>query len=251
VIDWFTALVTAMLLALGGTPPTTAPTAAPTAAPPAAPDATRTAASRVVLDGVRVALPAGGRQVVTVNHTTRSRARVTLWQGTDTGWQRVARSARGHIGYGGLSRPRHRHQGSGATPLGSYRLLWSFGTQAAEPGWRLTHRTIAPGDYWVQDNRSAYYNRYRNKAEGGFRWQLPQRAYNSSELLTDFGRQYEYSIVMSFNYDEQVRRRGAGIFLHVNGGGPTSGCVSATRSFLRTTLATLDPAQQPVIAIGR
>jgi L,D-peptidoglycan transpeptidase YkuD (ErfK/YbiS/YcfS/YnhG family) len=56
---------------------------------------------------------------------------------------------------------------------------------------------------------------------------------------------------MSYNYDEQVRRRGAGIFLHVNGGGPTSGCVSATRSFLRTTLATLDPAQQPVIAIGR
>jgi L,D-peptidoglycan transpeptidase YkuD (ErfK/YbiS/YcfS/YnhG family) len=103
----------------------------------------------------------------------------------------------------------------------------------------------------VQDNRSAYYNRYRNKAQGGFRWWLPTRDRNSSELLTDFEREYEYAVVTSFNYRAQVRQRGAGIFLHVNGRGPTAGCVSAPRRFLLTTLATLDPAQRPVIAIGR
>jgi L,D-peptidoglycan transpeptidase YkuD (ErfK/YbiS/YcfS/YnhG family) len=248
VIDWFAALMTSLLLAVSGATPTAIPTAAPDGARLAP---TPTARMQLVLDGVPVRAPAGTRQVVTVNHTSGTHARVVLWQQDGGGWQRLARSTRAHIGYGGLVRPRHRHQGSGTTPLGTYRLLSSFGTHPAEPGWRVTHRTIAPGDYWVQDNRSAYYNRYRNKAEGGFRWQLPQRDYNSSELLTDFGRQYEYSIVMSFNYDEQVRRRGAGIFLHVNGGGPTSGCVSAPRSFLRTTLATLDPAQQPVVAIGR
>ncbi|MBW8751150.1 MAG: hypothetical protein JF565_06945 [Propionibacteriales bacterium] len=240
-MSWLGPLLVAMVLALGGTPPATnAPTTN-----------ARTTATHVVLDGVRVALPAGSDQVVTVNHTTGTHARVTLWQRGAAGWQRLAQSARGHIGYGGLVRPRHRHQGTGTTPLGSYRLLWSFGTQPAEAGWRMSHRTIQPGDYWVEDNRSAYYNRYRNKAEGGFRWGLPESNFNSSELLSAFPQQYEYSIVTSYNYDAPVRRRGAGIFLHVNGPGPTAGCVSAPRWFLRTTLATLDPARIPVIAIGR
>ena len=242
-MSWLGPLVVAMMLAFGGT-------ATPAASPTATPDS-RVAATSVVLDGVRVAVPAGGSQVVTVNHTRGSRARVTLWQRDAAGWERLARSTSGHIGYGGLVRPRHRHQGAGTTPLGSYRLLSSFGTHPAEPGARLGHRTIAPGDYWVEDNRSAYYNRYRNKAEGGFRWWLPNKDFNSSELLTDFSTQYEYAIVTGYNYRAQVRRRGAGIFLHVNGRGATAGCVSAPRWFLRTTLATLDPVRLPVIAIGR
>ena len=60
-----------------------------------------------------------------------------------------------------------RKQGTGTTPLGSYRLLSSFGThaRAAELGPAPTARS-GPGDYWVQDNQSRYYNRYRNKAAG-------------------------------------------------------------------------------------
>jgi L,D-peptidoglycan transpeptidase YkuD (ErfK/YbiS/YcfS/YnhG family) len=209
------------------------------------------ASTRIVLDGVSVALPTGARQVVTVNHTYGYHARVTLWQRKSGGWQVLTRTRAGRIGYGGLVRPRLREQGSGTTPLGTYRLLWSFGTHPRASSWDLAHRQIQAGDYWVQDNRSAYYNRYRNKAEGGFRWDLPESNLNSSELLSAFPKQYEYSIVTSYNYDAPVRRRGAGIFLHVNGRGPTAGCVSAPRWFLRTTLATLDPARIPVIAIGR
>ena len=243
--DWFASLVAALLLAVGGAP-------APASLPAPGTEGSRvTQATHLVLDHVPVALPAGGGQVVTVNHTSGSRARVSLWQLAGDGWQLVARSRAGHIGYGGLVAPDRRKQATGTTPLGTYDLLWSFGTHPADPGWRLAHRRIAPGDYWVEDNRSAYYNRYRNKAEGGFRWALPQSSPNSSELLTDFPRQYEYSIVISFNYDAPVRHRGAGIFLHVNGRGATAGCASAPRWFLRTTLAALDPAQHPVIAIGR
>ena len=54
----------------------------------------------------------------------------------------------------------------------------------------------------------------------------------------------------SFNR-RQVRHRGAGIFLHVNGRGATAGCVSVPRSFMRSAMARLDPARVPVIAIGR
>jgi len=235
------ALVAATLIAVG-VPATT----------PDAPVAGRAATStRITLSGVHVTLPAGSRQVVTVNHTRGARARVALWEADATGWHRVARSRAGHIGYGGLVRASLRKQNTGTTPLGTFRLLSTFGTHPRAAGWRLEHQQIQAGDYWVQDNRSAYYNRYRNKSEGGFRWWLPQSDPNSSERLADFPTQYEYSIVTSFNYAKQVRHRGSGIFLHVNGGGPTAGCVSAPRWFLVRAMVDLDPGLRPVIAIGR
>ena len=57
-------------------------------------------------------------------------------------------------------------------------------------------------------------------------------------------------MVTDFNV-EQVRHRGSGIFLHVNGRGPTAGCVSAPRRFVRAVVPLLDPARVPVIGIGR
>jgi L,D-peptidoglycan transpeptidase YkuD (ErfK/YbiS/YcfS/YnhG family) len=205
----------------------------------------------VVLDGVRVWLPDGGRQVVTVNHTSGTRARVALWRQEGGTWRLLGRTTAGRIGYGGLVAARLRRQATGTTPLGTFRLLSAFGTHVPAAGWDLPYRTIRSGDYWVEDNASAYYNRYRNKAEGGFRWSLPSSDDNSSERLSDFALQYEYAIVTGFNYAAQVRHRGAGIFLHVNGSGATAGCVSAPRWFLRRAFAALDPAQRPVIAIGR
>ena len=214
---------------------------------------TSSAATRTVftLDGVTVRAPAGSRQVVTVNHGTGHHARVVLWQHDGSGWRALARAGDGRIGYGGLVVPRLRKQATGTTPMGTFRLPWAFGTHPAAVAWKLDYRTIQHGDYWVEDNASAYYNRYRNKAEGGFRWWLPTSDNNSSERLRDFPTQYEYSVVIGFNYDNPVRHRGAGIFLHVNGRGATAGCVSAPRWFLRRTMAVLDPALQPVIAIGR
>jgi L,D-peptidoglycan transpeptidase YkuD (ErfK/YbiS/YcfS/YnhG family) len=102
----------------------------------------------------------------------------------------------------------------------------------------------------VQDNGSEHYNRLRNQRQGGFRWWLPASDPNSSERLTDYRRQYEWSIVTDFNV-EQVRHKGAGIFLHVNGRGATAGCVSAPRRFIRALVRLLDPARVPVIGISR
>jgi L,D-peptidoglycan transpeptidase YkuD (ErfK/YbiS/YcfS/YnhG family) len=250
VIDWISALLAAALVAVGGSGAPVAP-AEPSASTARASDASRATATRVLLGGVNVRLRAGTSQVVTVNRRTGSHATVSLWQRNGVGWQLLARAKAGRIGYGGLVRPRLRVQGSGTTPLGSYRLLWSFGTHPRATTWDLGHREIRAGDYWVEDNRSAYYNRYRNKSEGGFRWRLPITNVNGSERLRDYPTQYEYSIVTSYNYASPVRHRGAGIFLHVNGPGATAGCVSAPRWFLERTLDALDPALVPVIAIGR
>jgi len=207
-------------------------------------------AGTVTLDGVRVDLRSGTRQVVTVNHTSGTYARVTLWRKSDGRWSNVARTT-GRTGYGGLVAGADRRQGTGTTPLGTYRLLSTFGTHARDANWGLAHRKIRSGDFWVQDNRSDYYNRYRNKDHGGFRWRLPASDPNSSERLSDYPKQYEFSIVTGFNYAAQVRHRGSGIFLHVNGRGATAGCVSAPRRFIIRLMNRLEPRLVPLIAIGR
>lgn len=204
----------------------------------------------VSLGGVRVELREGTTQVVTVNHARGTRARVSLWRLTSEGWKRQLTTAGGRTGYGGLVDGHRRRQGSGTTPLGTYGLPSTFGTHAADPRAALPHHRIRRGDHWVQDNASRFYNRLRNQRQGGFRWWLPPSDPDSSERLTDHRREYEWSVVTDFNV-EQVRHRGSGIFLHVNGRGPTAGCVSAPRRFVRAVVRLLDPARVPVIGIGR
>ena len=220
----------------------------------AGPSAHRAPAAResghVRLDGVDVRLRDGTRQVVTANRTRGYHARITWWVKGRDGWHKQMRAADGRIGYGGLVAGARRHQGTGTTPLGTYGLLSVFGTHPRRDAGALDYRRIRRGDHWVQDNASPHYNRYRNQRQGGFRWWLPSSDPNSSERLTDYRRPYEWSIVTGFNV-EQVRHRGSGIFLHVNGRGATAGCVSAPRRFLGALVRRLDPAAAPVIAIGR
>lgn len=208
------------------------------------------AADDVTLDGVTVKLRKGTGQVVTVNRTKGYHARVTYWKRVDGRWEKRFRAHDGRIGYNGLVRPRQRVQGSGKTPLGTHRLPWAFGMHAQRDGWDPSYRKVRRGDYWVLDNQSDHYNRYRNKKRGGFRWWLDASDPNSSERLRDYPKQYEWAVVTSFN-SRQVRHRGGAIFLHVNGSGATAGCVSAPRWWMRKLMYRLDQDRRPLIAIGR
>jgi L,D-peptidoglycan transpeptidase YkuD (ErfK/YbiS/YcfS/YnhG family) len=222
-----------------------------TATPAAAAAADRQDRARTVtLDGVTVQLKRRTRQVVTVNRTSGHHARVTFWAHRDGRWQQRFRAHDGRIGYNGLVARRKRVQGSGTTPLGTFRMPFAFGTGRQRDAWDRSYRRVRRGDYWVLDNESDFYNRYRNRKQGGFRWRLGSGHPDSSERLRDYPVQYEFSVVTRFNWS-QVRDRGGAIFLHVNGSGATAGCVSAPRWFLRKTMFRLDQDQAPVIAIGR
>ncbi|MGH3498725.1 MAG: L,D-transpeptidase family protein [Nocardioidaceae bacterium] len=238
--------VLAVLAGLAGPPALT------TSTPASATSAAQARSGRTVtLDGVRVSLRTGTKQVVTVNHTRGWHARVTFWRWQGGGWHLRYHTVRGGTGYGGLVAGDQRQQGTGTTPLGTYRMTHSFGNSPRPAGTALPFRRVRPGDYWVQDNRSAYYNYLRNKAAGGFRWWLPPSNDNSSEHLADYPSQYRWAIVVDFNRPHPVHHRGSGIFLHVNGDGATAGCVSTPRWFIRQTLSRLRPGLVPLIAIGR
>lgn len=46
------------------------------------------------------------------------------------------------------------------------------------------------------------------------------------------------------------QERGGGIWIHVDHGGPTQGCVSVTEDRMKELLGVLDPAKEPVIVMG-
>ncbi|MDO9380942.1 MAG: L,D-transpeptidase family protein [Nocardioidaceae bacterium] len=233
-VPLLTAVVLVVAVALGvGTPPADA--------------ATRT----VTLGGVRVTLAADTQQVVTVNRSSGTRARVTYWRRTSTGWDARRTTTDARIGSGGLVAGSERKQWTSTTPTGTYAMREAFGNSAAPAGTDLPFHRVRTGDYWVQDNASAFYNQLRNRSQGGFRHALPSSRRNGSEYLPSYRSQYRWAIVIDFNRPTAVRRKGSGIFLHVNGSGATGGCVSVPRAFMQDMMELLHPRYEPVIAIGR
>jgi L,D-peptidoglycan transpeptidase YkuD (ErfK/YbiS/YcfS/YnhG family) len=79
------------------------------------------------------------------------------------------------------------------------------------------------------------------------------------------GYQYDYVAVLDYNLPEGpirtgangVRRssnppdtsRGGGIFLHVDNGNKTAGCIAVTKKVMRDLMTWMDPKKDPVIVI--
>ena len=209
--------------------------------------------THVTLDGVRVALHEHTRQVVTVEpHPRLPRPRRLLGRARrplDAGCTPCATAASGTAAW---SRRSTRHQGTGTTPLGDREA--DLGVRQPRPRARrgtCPTAASASGDYWVEDNGSRFYNRYRNKAQGGFRWWLPPSRRTAPSGCRDFPVQYEFSIVTSYNRDAGAPPRRRASSCTSTASGATAGCVSAPRPFLVRMMWRLDPAKVPVMAVGR
>lgn len=71
---------------------------------------------------------------------------------------------------------------------------------------------------------------------------------------------FDYVVAINYNRTEGVSpldrtrplglERGGGIWVHVDHGGPTQGCVSVPEEHMEELLRTLDPAMNPVIVMG-
>jgi L,D-peptidoglycan transpeptidase YkuD (ErfK/YbiS/YcfS/YnhG family) len=222
------ALASSVLLLLGAAPPGGGPL--PGEGPPPLP--------------ARMADTGGGTQLITARapDTASTSGTVTWWDLREGRWTRAG-SAPARFGANGLVEGAARKQGTSTTPTGLYDLPYAFGIKAAPPGTAYPYRRVREDSWWCQDNDSRSYNR----------WTEPRaadcRAAEAEHLIT-YGTQYAYALVIGFNYERPVRGRGAGIFLHVNGRGPTTGCVSVPEDAMRRILRWADPAARPHIAIG-
>src|SRR6185503_19516493 len=124
-----------------------------------------------------------------------------LWRRRGGCWVAVDGAWTAHLGRNGVSES--KREGDKTTPAGEFGIQPVMYGIGANPGVRYRYHRIVCGDWWVEDVRSPFYNRY-----------LPVIDYNAHPI---------------------VPARGSGIFLHISAsGGPTLRCVSLTRAQLVT-----------------
>ncbi|GGP70459.1 L,D-transpeptidase family protein [Streptomyces melanogenes] len=179
----------------------------------------------------RAGIPAASTQalVVTGEGPDASRSTAVLytrdpvkgWQPADGPWP-ARNAARGWT-------PEH-HQGDLRSPVGVFGLT-DAGGRLADPGTRLPY-----------DQGSAF-------TAGG-------TGVEGEPLAGSF----DYVVAVNYNRKPGTTPldwtrplgagRGGGIWLHVDHGGPTHGCVALPKERMRQLLRTLDPARTPVVVMG-
>ncbi|MGC4947408.1 L,D-transpeptidase family protein [Streptomyces sp. DT224] len=147
----------------------------------------------------------------------------------------------------------------------------------AGPGWRATlgpwpaHNALNgwTGEHWEGDLRSPV-GVFTLTAAGG-RLAPPDTAL-PYDLSPDFAvtgegfhgepleGSFDYVVAIDYNRLPGAspldhtrplgEERGGGIWVHVDHGGPTQGCVSVTEDRMKELLGALDPAMEPVIVMG-
>jgi L,D-peptidoglycan transpeptidase YkuD (ErfK/YbiS/YcfS/YnhG family) len=147
------------------------------------------------------------------------------------------------LGQNGVSA--NKREGDRTTPAGVFgfgRVVYGI---APNPGVRYRYHRIVCGDWWVEDPRSRWYNRFRHVRCGST---PPFRV--TSEDLSRSPTAYRHFAFIRYHADPLVPGRGSGIFRHASTGRPTLGCVSLLLPQLLAVLRWLSPASAPLIAIG-
>jgi len=143
------------------------------------------------------------------------------------------------IGRNGFAPPGQKREGDGRTPSGVYGFQFMFGVYR-NPGVLYKYRRVYSYDLWDDDPSSPLYNEWVDD-----RTQNP----GSSPEPMDQTPAYDYGAVIAYN-TARTPGLGSAIFLHVDIGGPTAGCVSLPVSELLEVLRWLNPIRLPRIEMG-
>ena len=174
-------------------------------------------------------VPADARQAVVVTGRGRdsSASAVVLYERTEAGWQAGA-SWPAHNALKGWTD--HHLAGDLRSPIGVYTLT-DAGGLLKDPGTKLPY-------------------------DRGVGFTAPGTGFEGEPLAGSF------DYVIAINYNRQPGTspldwtrplgagRGGGIWLHVDHGGPTHGCVSIAEDHMTELLRTLDPDLHPVVVMG-
>jgi L,D-peptidoglycan transpeptidase YkuD (ErfK/YbiS/YcfS/YnhG family) len=185
-----------------------------------------------------------GTQLITVDARTAKTTHATArtWERRDGCWRQVAGPYPARVGWAGLSR--NRHEGDGTTPIGTFPIGATMYGVAPNPGVRFPYHRLHCGDWWVEDPAYPAYNSFVHWA-----CNRPPPFKTPTPDMSKSPDAYAFLAVINFNMNPVVPGRGSGIFLHVQRGRPTNGCVSLPRAELASALRWLRPDARPQIAI--
>ncbi|GAB3439636.1 hypothetical protein GCM10027517_13220 [Phycicoccus ginsengisoli] len=141
----------------------------------------------------------------------------------------------GHVGLNGVSWS--KREGDLRTPAGTFPLRGGFGAYG-NPGLAQGWFRVDAHDVWVDDPASSLYNTHQRTPADG-RW-------SSAEPLLQTPA-YNYAQVVGYN-EVRTPGRGSAIFLHVDKGRGTAGCISLPTSALLAVFRWERPGA--VISIG-
>jgi L,D-peptidoglycan transpeptidase YkuD (ErfK/YbiS/YcfS/YnhG family) len=194
-----------------------------------------------VAAAARPADPLAGRQLVTVNAASygATYATLTAYRRSAGHWRRVFGPWTARIGRGGFAPPGLKREGDGRTPSGTFGFGFFFFGVLPNPGVRFRYRQSQPYDFWDDDPASPRYNEWvdQQRADPGL----------NPEPMDVSG--YDYGAVIAYN-TARTPGLGSGIFLHVNIGIATAGCVTLPMGELLRVLRWLNPARSPQIRMG-
>ena len=170
-------------------------------------------------------LPKEVKQVILVQDH-----KLSLWNRTDgqecgcdegSGWK-MAFEVPCHYGKNGLSAD--RRDGDGTTPIGLFKVLYSFGN-APDPGAGMTYRQIQRTSYWSGEKED--YNTWVEMEPG-------TREMGRSEYLYRFKISYKYAMAIDFNTNPVVWGKGFAIFIHCDylDDQTTAGCVAIEEQYM-------------------
>ena len=239
------ALALAALLATGCGAAAGAPSGRPRAAGSSAARSAATPAPQPVSTGHAPA--AGGRavrpavrQLITVTAASYGATYAVLnaYQRTRHGWQRVYGPWTARLGRSGFAPAGGKREGDGRTPSGSFSIPFFFGA-GPNPGFRFRYRQIRPYDFWDDDPASPRYNEWVDSRHAS-----PGRNPEPMDVSA-----YDDGMVIGYNTG-RAPGLGSAIFLHLNIGIATAGCVTLPPGQLLPLLRWLDPARSPRIRMG-
>jgi L,D-peptidoglycan transpeptidase YkuD (ErfK/YbiS/YcfS/YnhG family) len=170
-------------------------------------------------------------------------ASLTAWSREGSCWVGVFGPWTARIGLNGFAD--HRSEGDGTTPTGAYGIGPVMYGIDPNPGVHYSYQQLVCGDWWDEDPTSPQYNTFQDVPCG----QTPPFA-GDSEALWEATSTYQSFAVIDYNTSPVVPGAGSGIFLHVDNGNPTVGCVSIPMGELDQLLDWLSPSASPLIVMG-
>jgi L,D-peptidoglycan transpeptidase YkuD (ErfK/YbiS/YcfS/YnhG family) len=179
-------------------------------------------------------------ELVTVSAASygATQAELTAYRRVDGRWRRVFGPWTAWIGRNGMAPLGAKREGDGRTPSGTFGFGFFFGVDP-DPGVLFPYRRIHVYDFWDDDPASPRYNL----------WVDADRASPGADPEPMDVSAYDYGAVIAYN-TARTPGRGSAIFLHINIGTPTAGCVTLPVGELLEILRWLNPADSPRITMG-